>query len=494
MVLKRIKGNLFQAMNTVFRAAAKIYQKINHPFRALKLKHKLSIIIALIVVVVIIAFSFPVLLQQKNILHSKVAEMCRINAELLSGNVKDILLCRITGGCDASGSEQEQLERLIATNIKYLDFAYVVDINKNVTIKPNSMQQYFKTTPGELERLLSYDQPVAIESGETLIYNHPVKVRLDDAGRTKLLGVVGVGFSRKAISDPLKSATTLVLSAALLIIIISGLGIYWLAEKLVQRITALSEAARQVGKGDLTAKVDVLSNDELGQLGRDFNLMINHLHEKLQMQKFVSKLTVQMISKHSGSRMQPTEGQRHHVAILFSDIRNFTSIAERLEPEEIVRLINRYFQIQTEAIEENGGIVDKFMGDQIMAIFPAENRLTDAITAAVAIQRKIRSLNEVRCRNGGVVLDVGIGINYGRAVLGNMGSKERMDYTVIGDVVNIASRLCSIAKARQIIASMDAVKGVNGKYATTRLQSIIVKGRSRSIEICEINYEYDYIV
>lgn len=95
---------------------------------------------------------------------------------------------------------------------------------------------------------------------------------------------------------------------------------------------------------------------------------------------------------------------------------------------------------------------------------------------------------------GEVILEVGIGINHGPAVLGNMGSSHRMDYTVIGDVVNIASRLCSIARAGQIITAMGLVNNLNGKYATTRLQPIIVKGRSKHVEICEVDYDRNVIM
>ena len=184
---------------------------------------------------------------------------------------------------------------------------------------------------------------------------------------------------------------------------------------MVNRITDLTVAAREIGAGNLAVSVKPGSKDEVGQLAREFNNMVKQLREKLHMQKFVSKLTVQMIKEHSGSILKLAEGERHFVAILFSDIRNFTGVAERLEPEQIVRLINLYFQLQTEAIEENGGIVDKFMGDQIMAIFPTKNMLASAISAAVSIQRGIREVNRSRRPRGDVILEVGIGINHGPA-------------------------------------------------------------------------------
>ncbi|MFQ5627445.1 MAG: adenylate/guanylate cyclase domain-containing protein [bacterium] len=462
-------------------------------FQSLRIKYKLSIIIALIVIAVVITFSVPVLIHQESMLEQKVGETCRISAELLSHNVRDILLCNVTKQCESEGQVQEQIERLIASNLSDLKFAFVIDINKEKVIKPDSVADYFFSTH-DLDRLLAFDEKDTHENQDFLEYYHPVKVKVDSTGRRKTIGVVGVGFSREAIQGPIAKTKTLIFTSAFLIIIISVWGIYFLAERMVNRITALHIAARDIGTGNLEISVKPGSKDEVGQLAREFNNMVKQLREKLHMQKFVSKLTIQMIKARSGSIMKLAEGERHFVAILFSDIRNFTSVAEKLEPEQIVHLINVYFHLQTEMIEKNGGIVDKFMGDQIMAIFPTNNMLSSAISAAVAIQRGIRDVNQSRRQKNEVILEVGIGINHGRAVLGNMGHKLRMDYTVIGDVVNIAARLCSIAKAGQIIASMEAVKNLNGKYPTTRLQPIIVKGRSRPIDICEVDYDRDVIM
>lgn len=467
---------------------------IRKAIQSLRIKYKLSIIIALIVIAVIFAFSIPVLLHQKSILEQKVEETCRMSAELLSHNVRDILLCKVTRKCEPEGLVQEQIERLMATDISDLEFAFVADIDNDLVIKPDSIANFFQLSEADLQSYLTIDKTVKRINRDYIEYYHPVRVKVDASGNRKTIGVVGVGFSREAIQGPIDKTITLIVSTAALVIIFSVWGIYFLAERMVTRITALSTAAREVGLGNLEVSVKPGNKDEVGQLAREFNSMVNHLREKLHMQKFVSKLTVQMIKERSGSILMLAEGESHLVAILFSDIRNFTSIAEKLEPEQIVRLINIYFHLQTEVIEKYGGIVDKFMGDQVMAIFPTENMMSNAIAAAVGIQRGIREVNRSRRQQGEVILEVGIGINHGRAVLGNMGHKLRMDYTVIGDVVNIANRLCSIAKAGQIIASLDAVKNLNGKYPTTRLQPIIVKGRSRPIDICEVDYDRDVIM
>ncbi|MCH7681326.1 adenylate/guanylate cyclase domain-containing protein, partial [candidate division KSB1 bacterium] len=254
-----------------------------------------------------------------------------------------------------------------------------------------------------------------------------------------------------------------------------------------------SDGARAVGSGNLNVVISVNSRDELGQLAAEFNNMIQHLREKLQMQKFVSKLTVQMIKDTVGVDGKKTRAANQKVTVLFSDVRNFSSIAEQLKPEEIVKLINIYFDLQTRIIESHKGIVDKFMGDQIMAIFQGRAMADNALLAAVEIQRQIRLINHERDTQGKAILEIGIGINNGSAVLGNMGSADRMDYTVIGDVVNVAARLCAKAAIGQIIMSYDLANKVNGSYPTSRLKSLSVKGRVKKIDVCEVDYNREIL-
>lgn len=129
-----------------------------------------------------------------------------------------------------------------------------------------------------------------------------------------------------------------------------------------------------------------------------------------------------------------------------------------------------------------------------MAIFQGENMADNALRAAVDIQKQLRILNHERKAKGEVALEMGIGINNGSAIMGHMGSTHRMDYTVIGDVVNVAARLCSQAQAGQIITSLELARKVNGSYPTTRLKSISVKGRSKSVKVCEVDYNRDILM
>jgi adenylate cyclase len=333
---------------------------------------------------------------------------------------------------------------------------------------------------------------ISRENGLFLEYYYPILQR--DKDRKIPLGYACVGFSENFFNEPLNKTKKLIFSYAALVIIVSVWLIYFFARKMVNQIHELSRVAREVGSGNLAVRVEPRSKDELGQLANEFNHMVTHLREKEQMQKFVSKLTVQMIQNSSGSKVEPQEGDRRSTTIFFSDIRNFSTYAELSEPEQIIKLINIYFDVQTQIIEANGGVVDKFMGDQIMALFQGSKGVENAVRAAVEIQRAVRELNKQRDAAGELPLWVGIGINHGLAVIGKMGSKNRMDYTVIGDVVNIANRLCSLARAGQIVVEYSLTRRLNGHYAFTRLEPIYVRNRMKPVDICEIDYDREIIM
>jgi adenylate cyclase len=379
-------------------------------------------------------------------------------------------------------------------NVPGLEYIFIKNRRDSLVFHSNPKLGGGLLRPEELTEFLKDEEVIVRENELYYEYYYPIKVLKREEGRKIAVGYAGVGFSKSFFSEPINKTKKLIFTYAGLVIIVSVWGIYFFAQKMVNQIDALSRAAREVGSGNLEVRVEPRSQDELGQLASEFNNMVTHLREKVQMQKFVSKLTVQMIQKSGGSRVEPQEGERRYVTVFFSDIRNFSTYAELSEPEQIIKLINIYFDVQTQIIETNGGVVDKFMGDQIMALFQGPNGVENAIHAAVEIQRAIRELNKQRDASGELPLWIGIGINHGLAVMGKMGSKNRMDYTVIGDVVNIANRLCSLARAGQIVVEYGLTRRLNGNYAFTRLEPIVVRNRMKPVDICEIDYDREIIM
>lgn len=183
-------------------------------------------------------------------------------------------------------------------------------------------------------------------------------------------------------------------------------------------------------------------------------------------------------------------GQRARVSTLFCDIRGFTNTAERITPVELVALLNEYFTAMTEIIFQYQGTLDKYVGDEIMAIFGApvsiDNDALAAVSAAVAIQALNAELNEVRQQQGRTVIQLGIGIDSGEVTAGYFGSPMRMEYTVMGDRVNTASRFCGLAEAGQVIVGEETWRSIEGKVEGRHIGSVRLKGKELEVNAYEV--------
>jgi adenylate cyclase len=189
----------------------------------------------------------------------------------------------------------------------------------------------------------------------------------------------------------------------------------------------------------------------------------------------------------------PLGGDRRPVAILFSDIRGFTSIAETLGPDAIAGFLTEYFSEMVEIIFEHGGTLDKFVGDAIMALWGAPIAHNDdpdrALQAAVAMQRAIRRMNQEWASRGRPEIGVGIGINYGDVFAGNIGSHRRLEYTVIGDAVNVANRLCAEAGAGEILVSEAFCRVVKEPADYEYLHEMALRGRTKTVQVFRVKAE-----
>jgi adenylate cyclase len=432
-------------------------------------------------------FSLVVLQSQKIALKNRTQQMCSVLAQNLAESVKGDLLL---------GKDEKVKEAVYRLQKNWIDGLDQVAILNREGAMIAMYPEDKSTAISSGESLASINRFITIERPEHLDFYFPITSELKENERVRVipLGTAYLRFSKKTILTPINDARNVAIGSAILIILLSGIGIHLISRRMAKQIQMLSNGARAVGGGNLNVQISVSTKDELGLLAREFNNMIQQLREKWHMQKFMSKLTVDMIKDTVRARGNDSKASKRNVAVLFSDVRNFSSIAEMLDPEEIVKLINIYFDVQTRTIEQYHGIVDKFMGDQIMAIFQGRGMADNVLRAAVEVQRQIRALNQERASAGLVTLEIGIGINNGAAVVGHMGSSSRMDYTVLGDVVNVASRLCASAKANQIVTSLELAHKVNGSYPTSRLKSISVKGRSQAIAVCEVDYDRDILL
>ena len=183
-------------------------------------------------------------------------------------------------------------------------------------------------------------------------------------------------------------------------------------------------------------------------------------------------------------------GEEREVTILFSDIRGFTSMSENMKAEEVVKTLNSYFSDMIDIVFKYNGTLDKIIGDELMIVYGApiigKDDTFRAVSTAIEMQNKIKSLNIERNKNGLIPIKVGMGINRGIVVSGNIGSREMMDYTVIGDTVNLGARLCSYASPDEIIVSKTVWDETKENFNYKKLESIKVKGKKNKVDIFHI--------
>lgn len=445
-----------------------------------------------VVIFVIITMSLIVLQTEKKLLRERLDQLCNVSVKIMSASIKDYLLIDEEGGITAEAVITEAIMRIKRLEISGLNDIWVLNRSGEMlaysSLVKDSDSPFISENNNQLLQLTTAQ---TIETDDNYEYYYPIFIRRSGGNGEEniLLGVVGLRFSKDVIFAPIKNAQKIIITVMLIIILFTILLIYFLSQRMVLQIQELALAAKRIGEGDLRVRISIDSRDELGRLGHEFNNMVIGLQEKLQMQKFVSKMTIKMIKEQTNSTITSPSSKKKIITILFSDARNFSTISEKLPPEEVVELINIYLDLQARIVEQNLGIIDKFVGDQIMALFDGDNQVAKAMRCAVGIQKSISQLNQKRLRTNEVILEVGIGINTGPAVIGHMGSQARMDYTVVGSTVNVGYHLCAKAKARQIIATSQLLEHTNGTYPTTRLDPIRIKGKPKPVQIFEINYD-----
>jgi len=280
-------------------------------------------------------------------------------------------------------------------------------------------------------------------------------------------------------------------AAALLIGLI---GSFVLGGFITRPVARLTRGVRRLQEGEWEARVPVTTKDEVGLLTRAFNEMAQSLGEKELIKdafsRYVSHQVAELILEAPDEYLSTLKGRRMDVTVLFADIRGFTPLSEKLAPEEVVALLNDYLTHMTDVIFRHEGTLDKFLGDGLMAVFGApvaqpESTL-HAVLAALEMRARLQEFNLARQVGGQAPVRVGIGINSGEAVVGNIGSRERMDYTVIGDTVNVAQRIQAGASSGQIVVAEDAYRRVAEYVEARPLGRFQLKGKTREVELFEV--------
>ncbi len=327
---------------------------------------------------------------------------------------------------------------------------------------------------------------------------------LDLAGETALVttrtlaagdgrsGLLTLQYSLDEKLRPFRSTERTVLLVSLSSLLVAVLLSRRFARRLSQPIVELVGHTRRIAAGDYSIRNTTYRRDELGRLSEAFDQMARGLDERDRVRDLLDKNVSPEIATQLLRDGAALGGEEREVTILFADLRGFTTLSEQLSPHDLLTLLNRYLDRMSAAIEREGGVIDKFIGDAIMALFGAPVAQNDsaerALAAALGMERALATLNAELAAEGRPPLAIGVGINTARVVAGNIGSHRRLNYSVIGDGVNVASRLQSLTRTAEyrtnIIASAATLAAVREKQCTTRaLGTVPVKGRAEPVEI-----------
>ncbi len=260
-----------------------------------------------------------------------------------------------------------------------------------------------------------------------------------------------------------------------------------LSAGLTRPVRALVAATGRVAAGDYETEVSVASRDEMGTLASAFNDMTRGLLLRERYRSVLNKVVSQDVATELMKGDVELGGENRLVTVLFADIRGFTALTEGMEPQQVIGLLNECMEHLSEAIDAEGGVVDKFIGDEVMAVFGApvtqDDHARRAVSAALRMRRGMAAFNAAREGRGDAPLGVGVGINSGLAVAGNMGSSNRLNYTVVGDTVNLASRLAGVARAGQILVGGATLRLAGPGVVAPPLGGRTLKGFSTEIEV-----------
>ena len=446
------------------------------------LKAKLSLVITAILVLAIVLVALFLLRQQQESLTVEMTKRGLAIAENLASGAKTPLL----------QNDDLSLNVLVRDAMRDADVAHVVITDEKGQIRTHSDISQIGEAVVRQAPLASARDTLTVTSYRTATRAGIIDFAVPLSFGKVRLGALYLGFSEASIVAAVDRARW---QAGLITLGMVSLGIggaVGLATLLSRPIFRLVDGTRAIAGGDFKVALPVTSHDELGMLTESFNQMAKSLREKEMIKRafsrYVAREVVEEVLK-DPEQLQ-LKGERREVTVLFCDVRGFTPMSERLTPEQVVSLLNDFYTLMIEITFKHDGTLDKFLGDGVMAIFGAPIAHSDhalsAARAALAMQAGMERLSAARVAAGTEPIVIGIGINAGEVVAGTVGTEDRMEYTVIGDNVNLASRLTSNAKPGQILISRRTLELTRMAVEVRSLGPIRVKGKDEEVEAFEL--------
>jgi adenylate cyclase len=449
----------------------------------LPLKVKLSLLITGLVVLAVVLVSGALLRKQAQTLTEAVTKRGLTIAANLAGGGKSALV----------SNDDLTLNILVKEAMNDKDVAYVIFADEDGIVRAHSNVAMIGRRLSRPEALRPPKDRVVIrtyrpDDGDEEIIDFATPLVFSKTP----IGTLYIGFSKLAVTHAVTEARTQAIYVTAFMIALGVGGAVALATLLSRPIFRLVEATHAIGSGNLSVEVPVTTADELGVLTASFNRMVRSLREKEMIKRaftrYVAREVVEEVLKDPEHLM--LSGERREATVLFCDIRGFTTLSERLTPEQVVSLLNEFYTTAIETTFKHDGTLDKFLGDAVMCVFGAPIAHPDhaerAIKTALEMRTALTELSKRRSIRGLDPFEVGIGVALGDVVAGTVGTEERMEYTVIGDSVNVAARLQNHAKAGSILLSRRTYEAVHDLVEAVSRGPLKVKGKEEDVEVYEV--------
>ena len=266
----------------------------------------------------------------------------------------------------------------------------------------------------------------------------------------------------------------------------------FLARSVSEPLRKIGSAMNRIRKGDLDASIQVVSNDEIGVVGEGFNHMVEGLRDRAYIREtfgsYISESVVtEILESPEGVKLG---GELREITILVSDLRGFTRMTDSLDPQGIIKILNRYFERMTDVVMRHQGTIIEFTGDGMLVFFGAPKPMSDhkkvAVACALAMQKELQELNKENMFLGWPELSMGIGINAGPLVVGNIGSEKRKKYGAVGTPINVAFRVESHAASGEILLTPTVYEGLAYSQEFGTARECKIKGFDNPITLCPI--------
>lgn len=442
---------------------------------------QMAVATTFIIVLTILTLGFVVLKQQKERLYEQTVRLGMVSINYFANNAPIPLL----------EDDILRLNTLIREAARVEGLRYALIVGPDQLIKAHTDVNLIG-----LPFKHFVENPDTMQKDEVIYYryNRPDGERLIDLYRTisfkdRPLGQVHVGISLDFIEELIRQErysivllTLAILAVGLVIAVLYGY-------RFSRPVSQLVRATQEIAKGNYQYRVPIKRNDELGNLGSAFNRMGQELWKNAMAQKsfgkYVGAEVLDLILANPETAW--LKGTRNEATIVFCDVRGFTAYAADKSPEKVVDALNAYLEMATRVIIKHGGYIDKFIGDAILGVFGVpvfrQDHVERAVRAALYLQEEL--LKE--SRNGNPLLAaVGISIHTGDVVAGNVGSLTKMEYTVIGDSVNLASRLNAFAGPGEVVVSRQVMAQSGQLIDAEELGPKTVKGRSDPVDVFKL--------